>query len=517
MQGLSEYLSRLSDNEVDRMCGDRQYRSECIRKYKRSIRKMRGGAAHSSIPNKIGELPEDIAVIKENVIKYLTIDLTDAEDDWYTKTVDICFVNTTTFGMWMIDHLPPKLKDSDMLRGIIPFKGFMYNIERREVKEDTESQIQCGLFNLGNSCYQNSLFQCLFNTALLTSFLVDGVVKFENCWEEITTLELAAYISNENHFFLYYINLFRIYHNNNCKWALTLAEFRKLYPGGLKGAFTGCLQQDVQEFVTAFLNEMDESIRKPTTVVEEKPDNVTGPKPKYFKLMLARQLKYTKIHSFYEKNYTILQFFTSTVLTLNICPTTTCKSIKIKTDSQALIFLDLPEDDTTFVDVLTNSTFNKEVLGADNAIPCEHCKKRLQFHKHRRIYNYPPILLFSLKRFDYVTIPSTTKRIAIKIEVDVVMPDTIDKGGLSSIQEAKNTEYEIPEYIVNKSPKYELYAISLHVGGTKGGHYTAACKRNGSWRLYDDTVVTDATKSDLDTYLKKGYLYFYKRVFYERV
>jgi len=43
----------------------------------------------------------------------------------------------------------------------------------------------------------------------------------------------------------------------------------------------------------------------------------------------------------------------------------------------------------------------------------------------------------------------------------------------------------------NEAVLYDLYAVSNHVGGLGGGHYTATCKNpiDGTWNYYNDADV----------------------------
>lgn len=92
----------------------------------------------------------------------------------------------------------------------------------------------------------------------------------------------------------------------------------------------------------------------------------------------------------------------------------------------------------------------------DDPIDCEHCKKKQQSAKILRIKEMPEILVIHLKRFT----------------------------GL-----LKNN---IPVSINKTYKQYKLYAMVNHIGGSMGGHYTAACRRkNGEWRMCNDLFVTE--------------------------
>lgn len=58
---------------------------------------------------------------------------------------------------------------------------------------------------------------------------------------------------------------------------------------------------------------------------------------------------------------------------------------------------------------------------------------------------------------------------------------------------------------------YDLYAVSNHYGGLKGGHYTAFARNPvvGKWHQFDDSKVQEIIAND--TVTKAAYVLFYKR------
>ena len=58
---------------------------------------------------------------------------------------------------------------------------------------------------------------------------------------------------------------------------------------------------------------------------------------------------------------------------------------------------------------------------------------------------------------------------------------------------------------------YDLYAVSNHMGGMGGGHYTAYAlnSHNGKWYEFDDTRTQEVSAQDVVT--PKAYVLFYCR------
>ena len=72
--------------------------------------------------------------------------------------------------------------------------------------------------------------------------------------------------------------------------------------------------------------------------------------------------------------------------------------------------------------------------------------------------------------------------------------------------------YSIPAYSISSYKAiYDLYAVSNHMGGMGGGHYTAygLNSRNGKWYEFDDTRTSEVNAQDVVT--AKAYVLFYCR------
>jgi len=93
----------------------------------------------------------------------------------------------------------------------------------------------------------------------------------------------------------------------------------------------------------------------------------------------------------------------------------------------------------------------------------------------------------------------------------------IDKDPFDSYIKAAmdNNVYIPPKYEKNfsikagREPIYELYAVSNHMGGLGGGHYTAYGKNNESWYHFNDSSVS--TTSSHNVVSGAAYMLFYKR------
>lgn len=58
-------------------------------------------------------------------------------------------------------------------------------------------------------------------------------------------------------------------------------------------------------------------------------------------------------------------------------------------------------------------------------------------------------------------------------------------------------------------PIYDLYAVSIHLGGYGGGHYVSFCLHNNQWYLFDDSNVSVSSESSVKNN-PNAYVLFYK-------
>lgn len=120
----------------------------------------------------------------------------------------------------------------------------------------------------------------------------------------------------------------------------------------------------------------------------------------------------------------------------------------------------------------------------------ENTKKKENCTKAIKFWNLPDILVITLKRFE-------NERKKIQKMIDFPL-----------------TNLDLRKYVLGydkKNSVYDLYGICNHMGGTRGGHYTAYVKNaNNKWYLYNDTVVNEIQNLNK---LKSPYAYclFYRK------
>jgi hypothetical protein len=140
----------------------------------------------------------------------------------------------------------------------------------------------------------------------------------------------------------------------------------------------------------------------------------------------------------------------------------------------------------------------KDELTGDNQWYCEKCKKHTDATKKTDLWVLPPILIIHLKRFKH----DAFGRAGRKNEAVLKYPIT----GWDLSQTVKSQG--------GGTPTYDLYAVSNHLGGLGGGHYTAYALNRFDDRWYE---FNDSTYSSIDpktTFEQSSspYVLFYNRV-----
>jgi len=118
----------------------------------------------------------------------------------------------------------------------------------------------------------------------------------------------------------------------------------------------------------------------------------------------------------------------------------------------------------------------EELLTGENKYFCNKCNEKVDAKKGVCIRTLPPLLIFSLSRFDFDLIKGTRNKINSRFEY----PETID---LKEFLE-KN---ENNEKLQSCDTTYDLFSVIIHVGSAHQGHYHAYIKDlQSEGKCFDD-------------------------------
>ena len=152
-------------------------------------------------------------------------------------------------------------------------------------------------------------------------------------------------------------------------------------------------------------------------------------------------------------------------------------------------------NETTDLNACFDEFSKEENLSEQDAWYCPQCQKHQQATKKLDIWKVPDILVIHLKRFSH----SRYRRDKIENMIDYPITDL----DLTAMVQGPQKD-EVPLL-------YDLYAISNHMGGLGGGHYTAYAKNaiDGKWYDFDDSRVTEISEDSVRTHM--AYMLFYQK------
>ncbi|CAG9832105.1 unnamed protein product [Diabrotica balteata] len=333
-----------------------------------------------------------------------------------------------------------------------------------------------GLKNIGNTCFMNSVIQCLSNTRWLLEYLKkDGYMKDINT--SISSMKGAL------------IKAFAEVIKE--LWSEDASD-RVVNTASLKGQiqrfaprFMGYAQQDAQEFLRYLLEGLHEDVNR----VQEKPKPILTEIDEKLSDNEKAQESWTRYLRM--DNSRIVDHFVGQLKSTLKC--THCGHCSVTFDPFWDLSLPIPQRTGQLrLSQCLDSFTREETLDGDEKPTCSKCKERRRCTKSFSIHKFPKILVIHLKRF------SPTERFRGKLNVTVDFP----MEGLDMSQYAAD----------NVSPcRYNLYAISNHSGTTYSGHYTAYCRHpyTGHWHEYNDSRVSSISSKSLVS--GEAYVLFYEQ------
>ncbi|XP_070773169.1 ubiquitin carboxyl-terminal hydrolase 2-like isoform X1 [Enoplosus armatus] len=330
-----------------------------------------------------------------------------------------------------------------------------------------------GLRNLGNTCFMNSILQCLSNTPELRDYCLRNVHRTDlnnNCRTNAALMEEFAKLTQ---------SLWTSVNNE----AISPSDFRsqiQIYAP----KFVGCNQQDAQEFLRFLLDGLHNEVNRVTVRPKVSVEDFDH---------LSDEEKGKRMWNMYleREDSKVVDLFVGQLKSSVTCTVCGFRS----TVFDPFWDLSIPVAQKSSGEVSLKDClrlFTKEdVLDGEERPTCNRCKARRKCTKRFSVQKFPQILVLHLKRFS---------------------DSNIRASKLSTYVNFPLKELDLREFASESSERavYNLYAVSNHSGNALGGHYTAYCRNPalGEWYSYNDSRVSPVSSSQVRS--SNAYVLFYE-------
>ncbi|KAI5291165.1 ubiquitin-specific protease doa4 [Ascosphaera aggregata] len=378
-----------------------------------------------------------------------------------------------------------------------------------------------GLPNLGNTCYMNSILQCLSGTLPLTRYFVTDQFR------ELVLDQDQNFHGSHGILPGFYANLIRML------WRAD-RDYRPLYTlrdfcGRIHPDFRSTRQQDAKEFFDILVDALHEDFNQkwrarqlPELSEEEEARRERMPLTKVSNIEWGCYL--------HNESSLITFLFAGQHASRLEC--LTCHNTSTKCEAFYTISVEIPQGGVGHIYDCLNSYCAAERL----EWKCKRCGDKTRDSSKRIILTRAPqILVFHFKRFS-TNWTGTTKKIHTPINFPLTHLDMTpymlnnqrpSSGGSTPVgmqsPPSTSSRYSAPGAEANElatTPPYlyNAYAVVRHIGSSPTeGHYIALVKdpRTNMWRRFDDERVTDfrpAPGGKDCVQNEQAYLVFYERV-----
>jgi ubiquitin carboxyl-terminal hydrolase 8 len=362
----------------------------------------------------------------------------------------------------------------------------------------TSQEFTTGLKNLGNTCYMNSILQCLAGTPVLAASFVDG--SYRNFVNVNSRLGYKGVLAQK------FAELVQTMYRESVAYVGPVSL--KQLSGQLRDTFQGYEQQDCQEFLTFILDGLHEDLN--SNGDKERLKELTESEERRREGMSVRVASTIEWERYLKSDYSLIVDtcqgqYQSRLRCLTCNFTSTIYSV--------FSFLSLPiplkRDVVTLHDCFDLFTA-EEILDGDDAWHCPHCKQPRRSSKRLQISRLPNILILHLKRFRQRGWTRTSDKLETFVTYPVNNLDLTEYWPNYSGDDEQRLS-RIPVRGQTAPFRYDLYGIANHYGSLKGGHYTSFVRKGRKgWCYFDDIRIS--RNVPMETLVNpNAYVLFYER------
>ncbi|XP_044765641.1 ubiquitin carboxyl-terminal hydrolase 8-like [Coccinella septempunctata] len=289
-----------------------------------------------------------------------------------------------------------------------------------------------GLRNIRNTCYMNTVVQCMKSVPQLAALFCTGSYSVHVRRKPDAIIIETAF-------------LFRSLWSNIQKCFNPIRFYEKV--GSIEPTYKMGNHEDCMEFFLFLLNNLSEDCAYDIT----KPDMMSPAQQAWFTQLGGRT-------SFFD-------IFYHQIRITQVC--NNCNITSLKFEMESTFMLPVPEDDFRVEDLMRN--YMQDYIIDDYC--CSKCKQPVTNSK--KVCVAPEILVIVLKRYKQ-TVRNNNVSVS-KVDSRVSFPTrNFHFGGCT----------------------YTLNSIAMHSGSMTSGHYTAACFINFKWYEFNDELVRPVSLED---------------------
>ncbi|CAL8364602.1 unnamed protein product [Lota lota] len=361
-------------------------------------------------------------------------------------------------------------KNRPMSRSMLmsTFMGLLINQAKNK-----NSQGLVGLRNLGNTCFMNSILQCLSNTPELRDYCLRYThpVELSRCGNQVALMEEFAKLTK---------TLWTSVNSDAVNPSDFKTQIQKYAP-----KFLGYNQQDAQEFLRFLLDGLHNDVNRATVCprVSEDFDHLSDTEKSQKMWNRYRESEDSKVVELF-----VGQLKSS--LTCSECGF--CSTMFDPFWDLSLPIAQKNTEEVTLTDCMRLLT-REDVLDGEERPTCQRCKVRRKCSKKFAIQKFPQVLVLHLKRFSEP--PTHGSKLTTFVNFPLAELDLSEFASADGVHAV-----------------YSLYAVSNHSGNILGGHYTAFCKNPAleQWYRYNDSRVSPMSASQVRS--SDAYVLFYELV-----